>query len=66
MPAIKIPSGELLAGIKPGTWVAISSDQDRVIVTGKTVDEVVRKAKAEGEEEPFIICVPEKSSALIL
>jgi hypothetical protein len=65
MPAIKIPRGDLLAGIKPGVWVAISPDQDRVIATGKTVDEVIRKVREAGEEEPFFIRVPEKGSALI-
>lgn len=66
MPAIKLPSEELLSEIPPGTWVAISQDQDRIISTGHSLDEVLGKAAEQGERDPFIIRIPEKSSALIL
>jgi hypothetical protein len=66
MLAIKIPSAELFANIRPGLWVAISPDQDRVICTAKTLEEVERKAKEQGEEDPFVMRVPDDNSALIL
>jgi Family of unknown function (DUF5678) len=67
MPAVKTFNEVLLAGIAPGTWVAISPDQERVVATGATIEEAVRKAKDSGEKkQPFIIRVPVENSALIL
>lgn len=66
MPAVKTLGKELLARIPPGTWVAISHDQERVVGTGQTIDEALEKAKENDEEKPFIIRVPVESSALIL
>jgi hypothetical protein len=37
MPAIKTLNEELLKGIPPGTWVAISEDQQRVVGIGATI-----------------------------
>jgi hypothetical protein len=66
MLAIKIPHAELLSNVRPGLWVAISQDQDRLICTGETLDEVERKAKEQGEEDPFVMRVPHNNPALIL
>jgi len=67
MPAVKTFDEELLAGIAPGTWVAISPDQERVVGTGATIEEAIQKAKDSGEKkQPFIIRVPVENSALIL
>jgi|HubBroStandDraft_6_1064221.scaffolds.fasta_scaffold20447_4 hypothetical protein len=67
MPAVKTFDGGLLAGIAPGTWVAISPDQERVVATGATIEEAIQKANDGGEKrQPFIIRVPVESSALIL
>ena len=66
MPAIKTPRGTLLASIRPGTWIAISQNQERVVGKGRTSREALRKAKQNGEESPFITRVPKQSSALIL
>jgi hypothetical protein len=65
MLAIKIPNPEIFSNVRPGLWVAISQDQDRLICTGETLDEVARMAKEQGEEEPFVMRVPEDNSALI-
>ncbi|MGB8673916.1 MAG: DUF5678 domain-containing protein [Candidatus Acidiferrales bacterium] len=67
MPAIKTFDEELLTGIAPGTWVAISPDQERVVATGSTIEEAIQGAKEAGEKKrPFIIRVPVENSALIL
>jgi hypothetical protein len=66
MPAVKIPSADLLADIRPGLWVAISQDQDRVVCTGETVEEVLRKVREDGEKDPVIMRVPPNNSAWIL
>ena len=55
MPAVKTFDGELLTGIAPGTWVAISADQKRVVATGSTIEQAIQNAKDAGEnEQPFI------------
>jgi urocanate hydratase len=67
MPAVKSYNEELLVGIAPGTWVAISADQERVVATGATIEEAIQKAKEAGvKKQPFIIRVPVENSALIL
>ncbi|HEX2713971.1 MAG TPA: DUF5678 domain-containing protein [Candidatus Acidoferrales bacterium] len=63
---VKILDQELLVGIPPGMWVAISQDQERVVGKGLTIDEALQEAKQNGEGKPFIICVPQADSALIL
>jgi hypothetical protein len=67
MPAVKTFDEALLAGIAPGTWVAISANQERVVATGSTIEEAIQKAKDSGQKkQPFIIRVPVENSALIL
>lgn len=66
MPAIKTLDESLLVGIHAGTWVAISRDQETIVGTGRTINEALAEAKENGEENPFIIRVPEKNCALIL
>ena len=66
MTAPAIDFGKLLEGIPLGAWVAISSDQKRVVAYGLRLDEAVEKAHAEGEPEPIMIRVPESHSALLL
>ncbi len=66
MSTMKTLDEELLSGIAPGTWAAISSDQTTVVATGQTVEEVVKAAHQKGEETPFIVRVPLENSALIL
>ena len=67
MTTVKTFNEELLSGITPGTWVAISADQERVVATGASIEEAIQKAKDGGEKkQPFIIRVPVEKSALIL
>jgi len=66
MPVVKVLNDKLLAGLPPGTWVAISEDQERVVGTGATIEEALRQAKETGEKNPSIIGVPADGSALIL
>jgi Family of unknown function (DUF5678) len=66
MPEVKVLNAELLAGLPPGTWVAISDDQERVVGTGATIEEAIEAAKRNGEKKPSVIGVPVDGSALIL
>jgi len=46
---------DLLDGIPPRTWVALSADRSRVVATGGTYGEAVDGAEAEGEMNPFLL-----------
>jgi urocanate hydratase len=66
MPQVKVLNDKLLEGLPPGTWVAISEDQERIVGTGATIEEALQEAKQKGEKKPSIIGVPVDGSALIL
>lgn len=66
MTPVKTLDPALLAGIAPGTWVAISNDQETVVGKGQTIDEALQGAKANGEKRPFIMRVPFENAAMIL
>jgi hypothetical protein len=50
---------ELMDGLPPGAWVAISTEQRRVLSYGDDEMAVFAEAKAQGEKIPFIGRVPE-------
>ena len=66
MSPMKTLDEDLLSGLVPGSWAAISSDQDRLVATGRTVEEVLEEARKQGETHPFIVRVPTEDTALIL
>ena len=66
MPEVKVLNEKSLKDLPPGTWVAISEDQERVVGTGTTIEEALQQAKQKGEMKPSIIGVPLDGSALIL
>ena len=53
---------KLLANIPKGAWVALSRDEDRVIAYAAEVQEVLRKAKEAGEDDPIVTRIPEAGS----
>jgi len=57
---------ELLKGIPRGAWVAVASDQKRVVAYGAEMRKVLEDARELGEQDPIIFRVPESESALIL
>jgi hypothetical protein len=58
MMAVKDVS-KLLADIPRGAWVALSKDEERVIAYAAELQEVLRKAKEAGENDPIVTRVPE-------
>ena len=64
IPALDIE--RLTEGVPRGRWVAIASTRDHRVATGADVDEAIRNAQAEGEDEPIVIRVPESDAALVL
>jgi hypothetical protein len=65
MPKGKALNMDLLAGLKPGLWAAISYDQERLVSTARTLEGVVRKAIKKGEKKPCVIRVPDPNIAWI-
>jgi Glu-tRNA(Gln) amidotransferase subunit E-like FAD-binding protein len=58
MMAVKDVS-KLLADVPRGAWVALSKDEERVIAYAAELQEVLRKAKEAGENDPIVTRVPE-------
>jgi len=46
---------DLIDGIPPRTWVALSADESRVVATGSTCGEAVENAEANGEMHPILM-----------
>jgi hypothetical protein len=65
MTAFKTLDQQLLSGLAAGIWAAISSDQHRLVGTGQTVEEALQAAKADGEENPFLVRAVSEDSTLI-
>jgi len=49
---------KVLREAEPGTWIAFSEDESRVVGRGKSYDEAVKAAEDAGEKEPVITRVP--------
>lgn len=43
-----------------GLWVALSSDEEKVLGKGKTVKAAVRQAQKKGAKTPYLFKVPTK------
>lgn len=43
-----------------GLWVGLKTDEKTVVASGKTVKEVMAKAKEKGYEKPILFRVPTK------
>jgi hypothetical protein len=57
---------KLLSGIPRGAWVALSSDEERVLASAADLAEVVKKANDLGEPDPVVVRVPQNPSSLIV
>ena len=56
---------KLLAPYK-GKWVTLTQDEKRVLGSGHTIDEALKAAEKKGELMPFLIKVPDESTAILL
>ncbi len=66
MPTAIANIDDLLDGIPPGAWVAISEKLHKVLAYGIDLPAVVERARGLGEDLPLIVRVPEQSVALFL
>jgi hypothetical protein len=56
---------KVLKDAPAGEWIALSRMDNRIVGSGKTVEEAIQKAKQSGHDEPVVMKVP-PVSALIL
>jgi|HubBroStandDraft_4_1064222.scaffolds.fasta_scaffold814972_2 hypothetical protein len=67
MATIPMPDlANLLKGVPPGAWVALSEDGQSVISYGSEMLAVLKEARDRGEANPTIFRVAEAASALLL
>ena len=52
------PRADALRGAPPNSWIALSEDESRVIATGATYEEAVKKSEEAGVGEPIMIKTP--------
>lgn len=57
---------ELLKGFPPGTWVAISEEQNRPLAHEIDLQTVFDQAQQQGEKQPLIVRVPNQELAIFL
>ena len=57
---------ELLKGIPPGAWVAISESQGKALAYGVDPQSVLREAQQMGEPQPLMVRVPDRNMAMFL
>jgi len=56
-------SRKLFAGLRPGSWVALSVDQTQILATAPTRDEAEKNARAQGHGSMSLVEVPADSDA---
>ena len=49
----------ILGEAKPNTWLALSSDESKVVGRGETYGDAVADAEKNGEEDPVLIKIPD-------
>ncbi len=57
---------KLLADVPKGAWVALSKNEDKVIAYAAELQEVLRRAKELGENDPVVLRVPEANASALL
>jgi len=50
---------KILSEARPNSWIAFSSDEDRLVASGATYDEAVAEAERNGEADPVLVKVPD-------
>ena len=48
----------ILSEAKPNSWVALSSDESKLVGRGDTYDQAVEDAQKHGENDPLLIQIP--------
>jgi hypothetical protein len=57
---------KVLKEAEPNTWVALASDESRVVGVGESYQDAVKKAAESGEHDPILIKTPGQWRARVL
>jgi hypothetical protein len=57
---------KLLSSVPEGAWVALSNDEERIVAYAAELQEVLKKAKDAGEDDPVVLRVPEAGASTLL
>jgi len=49
----------ILSDAKPNSWLALSSDESKVVGHGDSYEEAVQDAEKHGENDPLLIKIPD-------
>ena len=49
----------ILSEAKPNSWVALSSDESRVVGRGDSYEQAIEDAQKHGEDDPLLIKIPD-------
>ena len=49
---------EILRNAPLDSWIALSADETRLVGVGKTLEEALREAEKNGENDPLILKTP--------
>lgn len=57
---------KILIEAKPDSWIALSSDESKVIGRGDTYSEAVADAEKHGETDPILVKIPDSWESRVL
>ncbi len=49
----------VLSEAKPNSWIALSSDESKLVGRGDTYEQAVADAQRHGEDDPLLIQIPD-------
>ena len=49
----------VLSEAKPNSWIALSSDESKLVGCGDTYEQAVADAQRHGEDDPLLIQIPD-------
>jgi D-serine dehydratase len=55
----------ILGEAEPNSWLALSSDESKVVGRGATYSDAVADAEKNGEEDPVLILIPDSWEAKV-
>jgi hypothetical protein len=56
---------KLLVNVPKGAWVALSSDESRVVAFASELQDVLAKSKELGEKNPVVMRAPDEGSSTL-
>jgi hypothetical protein len=64
-PVVPIDLTAVLKNAPAGEWIALSQQEDRIVGTGKTVEQAIKAANENGEKNPIVMKIPPASTLIL-